>query len=141
MKVAHLSDQVLKKIRRLRYDRIIEKHEGPFDWKDELKYGSPEFMNIEGHAVLLPVDRKQHRNITTLRCIVSERQQSLTIFLKDTTFIDDPECAFFQAGFVAICDRVPREDFFVTVLYHEWFVVENKTLAALRVREKKPKRT
>ena len=32
---------------------------------------------------------------------------------------DDP----FMAGFMAVCDRVVGEEFFLAILYHEWFVI------------------
>lgn len=125
MKVAKLSPQARKKIRAWRYDRIIEKHEGPFDWDKEFKWGQFEFMNIEGHQVLLPVEKEDHPNITIIRCIPSADGHSLTIFLKDMTNVPDQSCAFRMAGYVAICDKVPGEPFFVAILYHEWFMVDN----------------
>ena len=30
-----------------------------------------------------------------------------------------------MAGFVAICDKFPDEEFYVAIVYHEWFMVEN----------------
>lgn len=125
MKVAELSTQTRKRIREMRYDRIINKHEGPFDWARKFQIGSPKFMQINGFDVLLPLDKEERPNVTILRCIVGDGGQSLTIFLKDTTYIDDPSCEFFQAGFVAVCDKMPGEDFVVAILYHEWFIVDN----------------
>ena len=131
MKLADLTRETRKKIRGMRYDRIVEKHEGPEDWADQFKYGSPELLQINGYDVLLPVAKKQHRNITILRCIVGDGAESLTIFLKDTTFIDDPSCEFFQAGFAAVCDKLSGEELYVAILYHEWFIVDN-TIAVTR---------
>jgi hypothetical protein len=31
----------------------------------------------------------------------------------------------FEAGFIAVCEKFPEEDFFVATLYHEWFIVDN----------------
>ncbi len=103
----------------------------PYDWGDVLDYYDPEFMEINGHSVLLPVGKENHPNITLVRCIVSKNGHSLTLFLKDTTLIDDPACEFFQAGFVAICDKLPGQDFFVAILYHEWFMIDNEALLPL----------
>jgi hypothetical protein len=77
-------------------------------------------MTIEGHAVLLPVERSQHANITIIRTIWSADGQSLTLFLKDTTHYDDK----FSSGFLAVCDKIPGETFFLAVVYHEWFITE-----------------
>lgn len=120
MNLSDLSDEALVKIKSVRWDRIIEKHEGPEDWESVLRYDEPEFLEIEGRWVLLPVDRSHHPNITFLRTIWSADGSSLTLFLKDTTFYDDD----FFSGFVAVGDKVKGEDFFLVVLYHEWFIIE-----------------
>lgn len=44
----------------------------------------------------------------------------VTVFLSDTTYEDDP----FFSGFMAVCDRLKGEEFFLAVLYHEWFIIE-----------------
>ncbi|HAG81159.1 MAG TPA: hypothetical protein DCL61_08270 [Cyanobacteria bacterium UBA12227] len=120
MKLANLSTNTLEKIKSVRWDRIIEKHEGPEKWESVLRYYEPEFMEIEGRWVLLPVEREHHPNITILRSIWSADGNSLTLFLKDTTYEDDP----FFSGFIAVCDKIRDENFFLAILYHEWFVIE-----------------
>ena len=126
MKVADLSDETLAQIKTVRWDRIIEKHEGPFRWESEFRYGEPEFMEIEGRWVLLPVDASSHQNITILRAIWSADGNSLTLFLKDTTFDDH----WASSGYVAVCDRLKVEEpcqikeIFLAILYHEWFIIE-----------------
>ncbi|MBW4551510.1 MAG: hypothetical protein KME35_10420 [Aphanocapsa sp. GSE-SYN-MK-11-07L] len=104
----------------IRWDRIIEKHEGPEDWGSVFRYHEPEFMMIDDHSVLLPIEQSRHPNITILRTIWSADGQSLTLFFKDTTYEDDP----FMSGYLAVCDKVPGEEFFLTVVYHEWFIIE-----------------
>lgn len=124
MKFADLSPAVREKIAAYQYDRIIEKHEGPELWRSALQYKDLEFLEIAGRTVLLPVDREQHGNITFLRIIASADGQTLTLFLKDTTYTAEAGWDEKYAGFVAVCDRVPGEDFYLAVLYHEWFVIE-----------------
>lgn len=128
MRFSDLSTNALDKIKTYRWDRFIEKHEGPETWASVLKYRQPEFMDTDGYQVLLPVDQEQHANITVLRSIVSQDEQSLTLFLKDTTYFeesDDPQMEMFYAGFVAICDKVPGEAFYLAIFYHEWYIIEN----------------
>jgi hypothetical protein len=120
MKVADLSNETLAKIKTVRWDRIIEKHEGPDTWESEFRYGEPEFIEIEGRWVLLPVEASRHQNITILRTIWSADGNSLTLFLKDTTFEDH----WSASGYMAVCDRPKGELFFLAVLYHEWFIIE-----------------
>ena len=130
MKVADLSPELLETIKAVRWDRIIEKHEGPEDWEYQLGYRSEyielteaddaEFLEIGGYFVLFPVARKRHPNITILRVIPSADGNTLTIFLKDTTYGD----GMFEAGYMSVCEKVKGEDFFLATLYHEWFIIE-----------------
>lgn len=121
MKLADLPIETLNALGQRRYDSIIEKHEGPFDWAGVLKYYEPEFLDVCGHAVLLPIGREHHANISILRVTKSADGNSLTVFLKDTTFVDSPDDEFFSAGYLAVCDRV--DDFYLAIVYHEWFMV------------------
>ena len=125
MTVSSLSETARDKIRALKWDRIIEKHEGPESWTFELSHGDPEFMTIVNRSVLLPISRDRHPNVTILRCDVREDGNSLTIFLKDTTYCSGPKEETFCAGFMAVCDRVVGEEFFAAILYHEWFILDN----------------
>ncbi|AFZ30534.1 hypothetical protein Glo7428_1988 [Gloeocapsa sp. PCC 7428] len=120
MKLADLTVETIEKIKTYRFDRIVEKHEGPEDWEAFFRFYDLEFLQLNGHDVLLPVDREHHPNITLLRCIPSADGQSLTLFLKDTTYADDA----FSAGFLAVCDRLPQENFFLAIVYHEWFIID-----------------
>jgi hypothetical protein len=122
MKLADLSSEARERIKRLRYDRILEKHEGPEKWADVLEFDGPDFLEVQGHAVLLPVPATHHPNVTVLRVIEGDRRRSLTVFLKDTTRVQDPRDEAFFAGFLAICDKLDGEDFFVAIVYHEWFL-------------------
>jgi hypothetical protein len=122
--VAALSAEAVAKIRGYRWDRIIEKHEGPENWASVLDIYDPEFILIAGLPVLLPIEKKRHPNITVLRSIVSRDGGNLTVFLKDTTHYPDPEDELFCTGRMAVCDRVPGEDFFIAIVFHEWFVID-----------------
>jgi len=124
MQLVNMSPAVIAKIKSYRYDRILEKHEGPERWASVLQYYDPEFMVVNGYHVLLPIAREQHPNITILRCIVSHDGRTLTLFLKDTTYVTDPTDELFFAGRVAVCERVAGEEFFLAVLYHEWFIID-----------------
>jgi len=128
MTFASLSPEQLDKIRACEWDGIIEKHEGPEDWVSMLEYYDLEFLEIAGRPILLPVNQERHKNISILRSIVSSDDNSLTVFLKDTTHCPDPKEEMFCAGFMAVCDRMAGEDFFLTILYHEWFIIDRMGL-------------
>ena len=121
MRVADLPPELLEKLKALRYDRIYEKHEGPESWKYPLEHDWVEFMQMSGYDILLPIEKKHYPNITPLRVIPSADGRILTIFFKDTTFGHD----LFDAGFLAICEKMPGQSFFIAIVYHEWFIVEN----------------
>jgi hypothetical protein len=106
----------------VRWDRILEKHEGPDDWESVLQYSHPEFLAVGDHPVLLPIDVEHHANITILRSIVSADGESLTLFLQDTTYGQD----WSDSGYLAVCDRL--ENFFIAIVYHEWFVIERSAV-------------
>ena len=125
MKLSDLSPATRKRLDAWRWDRIIEKHEGPEDWGGTLRYTDAQFIDVDGRAVLLPLDADQRPNVTILRTIVSEDERTLTIFLKDTTYVTHPDDELFMAGFLAVCDKFPGEEFYVAVVYHEWFIVQN----------------
>jgi hypothetical protein len=122
MKLTDLTPEILEKIKAIRWDRIIEKHEGPEDWASVLEYSKPEFMMIESRPVLLPVEQSQHANIEILRTIWSDNSNSLTLFLKDTTYDDN----WYTSGYMAVCDKVLGENFYLAILYHEWFIIEDQ---------------
>jgi hypothetical protein len=140
MKLADLSEATRQKIAKVRWDRIIEKHEGPEDWSclvdddsEPLIFANrpdydpftsqiedvPEFLIIDNRAVLLPIPRKYHPNVEIVRTNWSVDGNSVTIFLTDTTFGSD----WFEIGYLAVCDKVAGEDFWLTIVYHEWFVI------------------
>ncbi len=121
MKIADLSPETLEKIKTLPYDQIREKHEGPWRWKSEFEYGEVEFINMAGYDILLPIEKKYHTNITPLRIIPSADGNTLTIFFQDTSFGNE----MFDSGYLAICEKMPHENFFIATVYHEWFILEN----------------
>jgi hypothetical protein len=149
MKLADLSEATLQKISKVRWDSIVEKHEGPFAWDCILDDDSepdffvegtdlsrfarkiedvPEFLIVDDRPILLPIPRKYHPNIEISRTIWSADGNSVTIFLTDTTFSTD----WFEIGYLAICDKVAGENFWLTILYHERFVIEPDSVLEVR---------
>jgi hypothetical protein len=51
------------------------------------------------------------------------------ILLRDTTGLGDwlsEEEETFFAGYLAVCDRFPGEEFYVAHVYHEWFMLRDQ---------------
>ncbi|MHA1730809.1 MAG: hypothetical protein ACTSU5_02650 [Promethearchaeota archaeon] len=121
MKFADLSPEAIDKIKEYEYDYILEKHEGPSRWEWFLKHNDPEFTECDGRWVLIPQYDEWRPNLSVVRCIPSADGDALTIFLRDTTLDDDyPH----MNARVAVCVRVPGEEFFITILYHEATLIE-----------------
>jgi hypothetical protein len=129
MKLADLSPQVIETIKALRYDYILEKHEGPGRWSAVLQYYRPEFLPVGGVHVLLPISQDQHPDIVVLRQVLSTDGSILLLFLRDMTNISGSEDEMFEAGRIAICERMAGAEFYIATVYHEWFVVENEGLS------------
>ncbi len=121
MKFADLKPETIEKLKLRRYDHIVEKHEGPFNWKWQIERGECEFIKAGEYFILLPVYLEQIPNIKILRVIESKDGNSLTIFLQDTTYYDDD----FSSGFLAVCEKFAGEDFYTATVYHEWFIIDS----------------
>lgn len=117
MRLDDLSPEVSVYLENCRWDRIIEKHEGPWDWRYLVNDRYAEFLSVDDFDVLLPIEKSHHPNITIERCIPSSDFQTLTIFLRDTTF----DSGMF-AGYIAVCEQFPGEDWYIAILYHECWV-------------------
>ena len=127
LKLSELSPAALEHINTLRFDRFIEKHEGPEEWSSILKFYAPEFMTISGYDVLLPIEYENHPNVTVLRCITSADGNTLTIFLLDRTYAVDPKDEMFYSGRLAVCEKVKGTEYFLASVYHEWFIIDTAT--------------
>jgi hypothetical protein len=79
---------------------------------------TPQFFKIDSFNVLLPVGRKHHPNITILHHFLSQDLSKMVIYLKDSTFYGEDE------GYMAICDLVHPENFYIVTIYHEWFITD-----------------
>lgn len=89
----------------------------------------PEFLEIDGKPVLLPVSRDHHPNITILRSNLDKDEKTLTVFFKDTTHLNKSEDEFIHAGFMAVCDKVPSEALYIAIVYHEWFIADKHVIS------------
>jgi hypothetical protein len=117
MLVRDLHEDVRLRIAKLRFDRMIEKHEGPWDWQWWLK--EAEFFEVEGRFLLLPLPAGDLKNVKVVRLVLSKDEQTLILYHLDSTH--DQEEMF--AGRVAICERFPETEFYVATFYHEWYTI------------------
>jgi hypothetical protein len=125
MKFADLSAATRQKIGKVEYDRILEKHEGPYDWnwvfRTAERADDLEFFTIDNRPVLLPIDPEHYANVEILRAIWSADGNSVTIFLTDTTYYSISD----RIGYLAVCEKVVGEEFWLAIIYHERFVIES----------------
>jgi hypothetical protein len=124
MKLADLSEATRQKIAKVEWDGIFEKHEGPYDWdwvfRTAENENDLEFLTIDNRPVLLPIDPEHYANIEILRTIWSADGNSVTIFLIDTTYYKVSD----RIGYLAVCEKVAGEEFWLAIVYHERFIIE-----------------
>lgn len=125
MLVADLPPEARMRLRTLRYDNFIEKHEGPESW-EYLLTPSPDYpdyraevLDIAGFPVLLPVPVDRHANLDVKRLIPSADGQYLTIILADYTYAQPGDT--FEGGRLAICRKLPGTPLYVAFAFHEMF--------------------
>jgi len=125
--VRDLPVEALARLRVLRYDLAVEKHEGPWPWASLLDpdLRSPderaEVWMAAGYAVLLPLARAHLPRLVVERALPSADGAWLTLFLLDRTHDADR----FAAGRLAVCRRLggPEDaDLYVAVAYHALFL-------------------
>jgi hypothetical protein len=120
MKLADLSAETRARVAEMRFDRFVEKHEGPWNWRYWLEDDGVEFLTVEEFDLLLPVPKEQHPNITIVRAIAGEDRRTVTVFLTNTTWETG-----MLAGYFAVCEQVPGEAWYLATAYHEWFVLDD----------------
>lgn len=117
MLLRDLPEEVRLRLDKLRFDRMIEKHEGPWDWNWWLE--EAEFFGVDGRFVLLPLPAEDLPNIKVIRVVLSQDEQTLILYHLDTTYEQEE----MLAGRVAICERFPNAEFYVAMFYHEWYTI------------------
>ena len=127
LKVADLTPEQLAKFSWWRCDQLYEKHESWGNWESDLQYNSGQFVDIGGKAVLLPHLPEDPSKLLVDDYSLSDDQRVITIFLRDYTFVDDPDNPDrwddMSSGYVAICYQPQGESFYVAVVYHSRYVV------------------
>jgi hypothetical protein len=125
IRVVDLPPEARTRMRTLRYDNFIEKHEGPESWEhlltpapDDPDYRA-EVLDIAGYPVLLPIPMDRHANVEVMRVIPSADGHYLTIILGDYTFAEPGD--IFEGGRLAICRKLSGTPLYVAIAYHEMF--------------------
>ena len=122
MKLANLDNKIIEALKPKLFDLFIEKHDIVWSWGDF--FDSVDFIELNGYQVLLPIEEDRRPNVSVLRCIESKDEKTLTLFLRDTTYIEQPYREWAWTGFVAVCDKFEDQDFYVATVYHEWFILD-----------------
>ncbi len=114
MKLAELSPEVRDKIKSHSWNKTVGAHATGDPWGFMLDYYRLEIADIEGYQVLLPMQKERFASQTIQRCIPSADGNTLTLFFQDLSYGDDGEPLF-----LAICDKLPDEDLFLTTALYE----------------------
>lgn len=127
LKVADLSPEQIAKFLWWRCDQLYEKHESWGNWGSTLEYHSGQFVDIEGHPILLLHLPDDLSNLLIDDYALSADELVMTLFLRDYSFVDDPENLddwdTMSSGYVAICYRPEGEQFYAAVIYHARYIV------------------
>jgi len=115
MKLSELSEEVREKIKSHNWKKMVGTRESSSSsWEYILDFYNPELVDIEGYHVLLPMRKDRFSSQTIQRCIPSADGNTLTLSFQDLSYGDDSE-----PHFLAICDKLPGEDFFLTTTLYE----------------------
>ncbi|MDM8562223.1 hypothetical protein QUF54_02600, partial [Candidatus Marithioploca araucensis] len=113
-KLSELSLEAREKIKSHSWDKIVGTPESSSPWGFFLDFNNPELMDIEGYYVLLPMQQEWFYRQTIQRCILSADGNTLILSFQDLSYGDNSEPLF-----LAICDKLPGEDFFLTTTLYE----------------------
>jgi len=118
MKLSELSEEVREKIKSHSWEKIVGTPESSNPWGFVLDFENPEILDIEGYHVLLPMQKERFSTQTIRRCIPSADGNTLILSFQDLSYGDNSEPLF-----LAICDKLPGEELFLTTtLYESSFV-------------------
>lgn len=127
LKIANLNPEQLAKFSWWRCDQLYEKHESWGNWGEDLEYHTGQFIDLDGHTVLLPHLPDDLSNLQIDDYLLSADELVLTLFLRDYNFVDDPENPSrwdeMTSDYMAICYRPEGEKFYVAVVYHSRYIV------------------
>jgi len=114
MKLSELSEEAREKIKSHSWNQIVGTPQGSSPWEFVLDFKNPELIEIEGYHVLLPMQKERVLRQTIQRCIPSADGNTLILSFQDLSYGDDGEPLF-----LAICDKLPGEDIFLTTTLYE----------------------
>jgi hypothetical protein len=119
IKVSDLPESEISRIKELSYDHFDEGKHETGSW--EYAIDEAEFIVIANRNVLLPIDKKHHKNLTILRDILSADKNSITVFFNNSTYEAED-------GYIAFCDKVPGQNYYIATLLHGCFLflIKNK---------------
>lgn len=127
MKPTELPTEVQDYIKRYHIGMLLEKHES-WPWDIQINYSA--FFTFDGYKVLLPIQEEDRANVALLWLAVGADGNVLTLYIEDTTTWDslqrNPTYKEYQdesmkqvyTDFVAICEQVPGQAFYITTFYH-----------------------
>lgn len=129
MQVADLSPEQRQQLAAYALDTLREKHEG-WSWDIPLNYSA--FFTFDGYEVLLPIAEEDRANVSLIWLAVGADGNVLTLYIEDTTtwneiqtnpaYQDYREPAWMKpryTDFIAICEKVPGQPYYITTLYHQ----------------------
>jgi len=117
-----IKDLTKKQLIKLKSYSLDNLEENRHEYFNSFITGS-DFLLIKNRPVLLPVPKKNHLNIKTIKIIISDNDHNAIIYLSDKTYY--PQAARkMDTGYLAICERVTDEAYYITTFYHNWYYID-----------------
>lgn len=134
--IADIPSELLDKIKKLRIDRFIEKHEGPWEWESFLKYDDACLVHLKAgsgayrYSVLLPFAERHKTTFEEVLCTESSDMLTLFFVCPSLAGMEGEKDNRRWSSFCAICREVPAYGLFddttlyVAILLHEVYLSE-----------------
>ena len=134
--IADIPSELLDKIKKLRLDRFIEKHEGPWEWESFLKYDDACLVHLKAgsrayqYTVLMPFAARHKATFEEVLCTESSDMLTLFFVCPSLAGMEGEKDNRRWSSFCAICREVPAYGLFedttlyVAILLHEVYLSE-----------------
>lgn len=134
--IADIPSELLDKIKKLRLDRFIEKHEGPWEWESFLKRDNACLVHLKAgsrayqYTVLMPFAARHKATFEEVLCAESSDMLTLFFVCPSLAGMEGEKDNRRWSSFCAICREVPAYGLFddttlyVAILLHEVYLSE-----------------
>ncbi len=115
MDVRTITINLKEKLKGYHLDLLFEKHESYGDYYYNLN-STIQSLEFDDYSIILPIPEEQICNIEILNFYLNKDLNLITIFMKDYSYGDN-----LADNYIAIAERIPDTNCFVTTYYHSCY--------------------